>query len=347
VDQSTLAVSLGRGRHQPGDPVNAPVTFTSTYRAGGDTVYARDHNPSWEPFEEVLGALEGGTALAFASGLAAVSAVVEMLPAGAVVAAPTDAYNGTRRLLADLASRRRISSRLVDMADAEGAAAAFEGAALVWLESPSNPLLRVSDLPALIAAGHAAGALVAIDNTFATPLRQRPLDLGADVVVHSATKLLAGHSDVVMGATVASAEHLVDALHDRRRLHGAIPGPMEAFLAVRGLRTLPVRLDRAEATATELAARLGAHPRVDVARYPGFSSVVSFDVQGGADAADAVCARVALIVDATSLGGVESTMERRGKGALEEYLPPGLIRLSVGLEHVEDLWADLERALAP
>jgi cystathionine gamma-synthase len=343
VDPSTLAVSLGRGNHHAGDPVNPPVTFTSTFRAGGDVAYARDGNPTWLPFEEVLGALEGGTALSFASGLAAVSAVVETLPAGAIVVAPDDAYNGTRRLLADLASRRRVSARLVDTADVDGAAAAFEGAALVWLESPSNPLLRIADLPGLIAAGHAAGALVAVDNTFATPLR--PFDLGADVVVHSATKLLAGHSDVVMGAVVTQDEALLDALRSRRSLHGAIPGPMEAFLAVRGLRTLPVRLDRAEATATELAARLDHDDHVELVRYPGFGTMVSFDVVGGAAAADRACERVALIVPATSLGGVESIMERRGKGMLEEHLPPGLIRLSVGLEHVDDLWADLQQAL--
>ncbi len=345
MDPSTIAVSLGRGRHLAGEPLSPPVTFASTFRAGGDVAYARDGNPTWEPFEEVLGALEGGTALAFASGLAAVSAIVETLPVGAVVVGPADAYNGTRRLLRDLASRRRVVPRLVDMSDVAATTAACDGAALLWLESPSNPLLRVSDLAALIEAGHRAGALVAVDNTFATPLRQRPLELGADAVVHSATKLLAGHSDLVMGAVVTADSALLDALRERRSLHGAVVGPMEAFLAVRGLRTLPVRLDRAEATAAGLAERLRDHAEVEVARYPGLGSVVSFDVRGGAERAERVCERVELIVPATSLGGVESTIERRGKWALEEHLPPGLLRLSVGLEHPDDLWADLAQAL--
>jgi cystathionine gamma-synthase len=344
VDPSTLAVTLGRGRHQPGDPLNAPVVFASTYRAGGDVAYGRDGNPTWKPFEEILGGLEGGTALAFASGLAAASAVIETLPAGALVVAPNDAYNGTRRLLADLDSRGRVRVRLVDTTDRE---LNCVDAALLWLESPSNPLLRISDIQVLADAGHRAGALVSVDNTFATPLRQRPLDLGADVVVHSATKLLAGHSDVVMGAVVTRDDELLGALANRRGLHGAIPGPMEAFLAARGLRTLAVRLDRAEATAAELARRLGAHSAVEVARYPGFGAMVSFDVAGGAVAADRVCDRVQVVVPATSLGGVESSIERRAKWALEDHLPPGLLRLSVGLEHVDDLWTDLERALLP
>lgn len=345
MDPSTLAVTLGRGQRNPGEPLTPPLTFTSTFHAGGDAAYARDDNPSWHSFEEILGGLEGGTALAFASGLAAISAVVETLPAGAVVVAPTDAYNGTRRLLADLASRGRIRSLVIDMGDWDEMVMACEDAALVWIESPSNPLLAVYNVETLVELAHEAGALAAVDNTFATPLRQRPLDLGADVVVHSATKLLAGHSDVVMGATVATDEKLLASLRNRRGLHGAVAGPMEAFLAARGMRTLPVRLERAEASASELEVRLADHRGIDNVRYPGFGTVLSFDVQGGAKAADRVCERVKLIAHATSLGGVESTIERRSKWALEENLPPGLLRLSVGLEHVDDIWADLAQAL--
>ena len=284
MDPSTLAVTLGRGDHKAGDPLTPTLTFTATYRAGGDMTYGRDDNPTWQSFEEILGGLEGGTALAFASGLAAISAVIETLPAGAVVVAPTDAYNGTRRLLADLASRGRIRSLIIDMGDWDEMVMACEDAALVWIESPSNPLLAVYNVETLVELAHEAGALAAVDNTFATPLRQRPLDLGADVVVHSATKLLSGHSDVVMGATVATDEKLLAALRNRRSLHGAVAGPMEAFLAARGLRTLAVRLDRVEAAATELELRLSDHPAVENVRYPGFGSVVSFDVRGGAQA---------------------------------------------------------------
>jgi cystathionine gamma-synthase len=340
-----MAVHLGRGRLEPGAPVNVPVTFTSTYVTGAPIGYARVRNPSWEPFEEVLGALEGGRALAFASGLAAASAVIETLPVGAAVVLPADVYGGTRHLVEDLGSRARLEPRVVDMGDASAVADACAGAALLWIESPSNPLLRVSDITALAAVGHAAGALVAADNTFATPLRQRPLTLGADVVVHSATKLLAGHSDILMGAVVAPEGELFDALTTRRTLHGAIAGPMEAFLAVRGVRTLAVRLDRAESTAAVLAERLAGHAAVAVARYPRFGTVVSFDERGGAEAADRVIANLSLIVPATSLGGVETTIERRGKLQFEEYLPPGLLRLSVGLEHPDDVWGDLAQAL--
>lgn len=353
---------LGRGPHGPGDPVGGTgVQFTSTYRAGGARTYARDQNATWEAFEEVLGALEGGRALAFASGLAAISAVIEQLPVGATVVGPGDAYNGTRRLLADLASRGRVQFRPVDITDTAATVAACAGAALLWVETPTNPLMAIADLAALVEGGHAQGVTVAVDNTFATPLLQRPLAMGADVVVHSVTKQLAGHSDVVMGAAVTAGDVMYDGLVRRRGLHGAIPGPMEAFLALRGLRTLPVRLARAQATAADLAARLVADPRVSIVRYPGlaghpghalaaaqmdgFGTMLSFDVAGGQAAADAVCERVRLCVPATSLGGVETLIERRGKWEGESSLPPALLRLSVGLEDVDDLWRDLDQAL--
>jgi len=346
LDPSTMAVALGRGSRGPGSPMDVPPVLSSTFVAGGDYVYGRDGNPTWEPFEEVVGALEGGTAVVFSSGLAAISAVLEALPAGATVVLPGGAYTGTRRLVADLSTRGRLHGRLVDLTDTAATLAACDGAALLWLESPSNPLLEIADVSALAEGAKARGALVAMDNTFSTPLLQRPLELGVQVVVHSATKLLSGHSDVVMGVAVARDETLVQSLRSRRSLHGGIPGPVETFLALRGLRTLPVRLERAQATAAELARRLGEHAKVEKVRYPGFATVVSFDVVGGAAAADAVCAAVRLIVPATSLGGVETMVERRGKVAGEEHLPPGLIRMSVGLEHVDDLWADLGQALA-
>jgi len=345
LDPSTKAVALGRGDRGPGSPMDVPPVLSSTFVAGGEYVYGRDGNPTWEPFEEVVGALEGGTAVAFASGLAAISAVIESLPAGATVVLPGGAYTGTRRLVADLSTRGRVHGRLVDLTDTAATLAACDGAALLWLESPSNPLLEIADVPALAAGAKARGALVAMDNTFSTPLLQRPIELGVQYVVHSATKLLSGHSDVVMGVAVAREEALVQSLRSRRSLHGGIPGPVETFLALRGLRTLPVRLERAQATAAELARRLGEHPNVEKVRYPGFATVVSFDVVGGAPAADKVCAAVRLIVPATSLGGVETMVERRGKVAGEEHLPPGLVRMSVGLEHVDDLWSDLEQAL--
>ncbi len=341
-------------------------------------MYGRDGNPTWEGLEDVLGALEGGTALVFGSGMAAASAVMETLPVPGRVVVGGDAYNGTRRFLIDVAGRGRLRFRTVDVAATAATLAAcaevveapgrpsgdphhFGGRGLLWLESPTNPLLAVADLEALVGGAHQLGMDVVVDNTFATPLLQRPLDLGADVVIHSATKLLAGHSDVILGAIVARRPHVVEALALRRSLHGGVAGPWEAWLALRGIRTLAVRLDRAQASAAELARRLVGHRRVEMVRYPGlpdhpghelaarqmrgFGTMVSFDVAGGASAAEAVVAGVRLATAGTSLGGVETLIERRGRWAGEGALPPGLLRMSVGIEDVDDLWRDLDLAL--
>jgi cystathionine gamma-synthase len=337
------------------------VPLASTYHAEGGLSYGREGNAVWEALEEVLGALEGGQALVFASGLAAIAAVVETLPVGALVVAPDDAYLGTRGLLSDLAARDRLRVRLVDIADTRETLAACEGADLLWCETPTNPMMAVADLGALCVGARALGVPVVVDNTFATPLLQRPLEHGADVVVHSVTKFLAGHSDLVMGATVTGDPDRMESLRRRRSLHGAVPGPLEAFLALRGVRTLAVRLDRAQANAAELAPRLAAHPAVSRVRYPGlidhpghelasrqmdgFGAMLSFEVHGGAPAADALCGAVRLCVHATSLGGVETLLERRQRWEGEEAVPAGLVRVSVGIEDVEDLWSDLESAL--
>jgi len=361
LDPATVAVHAGRGVGQPGDPLNVPVTFASAYRAEGEVGYAREGNPTWTAFEEAIGALEGGAALAFASGIAAVSAVLEELPIGATVVCPQDSYLGTRHYLEEAAQRGRMRARLVDVADTEATLAACEGADLLWVESPTNPLLAVADLPALCAGAHELGLPVTVDNTFATPLAQRPLDVGADVVVHSATKFLSGHSDLVLGVAVTRDPARLERLATRRTLHGGIPGPMETYLALRGLRTLDVRMERAQANAGELARRLAAHPAVHLVRYPGlpedpghararkqlrgFGAVVSLELTGGRAAADAVCRSVRLMVSATSLGGIETTIERRGRWPGEEAIPESLLRISVGCEAVEDLWNDLARAL--
>lgn len=342
LDPSTIVVTAGRGTGDPGEPVNVPVELSSTYRAGGDVIYGRESNPVWVAFEEAVGALEGGVGVSFASGMAAVAAVASLVPPGGVVVAPEVAYKGARTLFQSLAATRRIGElRLVDITDTSAVLAACAGADLLWAESPTNPLLGVADLAAL--AG--AAPLVAVDNTFASPLLQQPLAAGADIAVHSATKVLSGHSDVVLGVAVARDPEVATTLRAYRTLHGSIPGPMEAFLALRGLRTLAVRLERASATAAELARRLAGHPAIEDVRYPGFGSMVAPTVRGGAAAADAVCAALRLAVPATSLGGVETLIERRGKYAGEEASPPGLLRVSVGLEHVDDLWADLDQAL--
>jgi cystathionine gamma-synthase len=339
-------VTAGRPPHEPDQPLNTPLTPASTYVAGGDVEYGRYGNPTWSAFEEALGGLEGGRCLSFASGLAAVATLLDLVGQDGKVVAPRHAYNGSVMQLGDLEARGRIRTELVDVTDTEAVVKACEGAALVWMESPTNPALEVADLPAIIAAAHAAGAYVVVDNTFATPLLQQPLSLGADVVVHSATKFLAGHSDVLLGAVVTADDELHGVLKKRRDMLGATPGTFETWLALRGLRTLHVRLERAQANAQELVRRLGQHPAVGEVRYPGFGAIVSVVLAHGALAADLLVHKTRLWVHATSLGGVESTFERRRRWRSEpSTIPEGLVRMSVGIEDVEDLWDDLAGAL--
>ena len=343
---ATIAVQAGRPPHEPDQPLNAPLVPASVYVAGGEREYGRYANPTWEAFEQALGALEGGRCLAYASGLAGVATVLDLVADGETVVVPRHAYLGTLHQLAELERRGRVRVRHVDTADTAAVVSAMEDAALVWVESPTNPALEVADLEAIASAAHDAGARVVADNTFATPLRQRPLDLGADVVVHSATKYLSGHADLVLGAIVTRDDATWRALDESRRSHGAVPGVLETWLATRGLRTLALRVDRAEANARTLVDRLAVHPAVDRVRYPGFGGIVAIELVGGAFAADLVCRSTRLWVHATSLGGVESSLERRRRWAGEpDTIPESLVRLSVGVEDVEDLWRDLAHAL--
>lgn len=362
--ETRLAV-LGRGEPVPGEPLNVPIVPASNFRAPvsglGDREYSRDDGtPGWEALEELLGDIEGGRAVCFSSGMGAIAAVLELLPAGARVVVPRDSYGGVRELLADGAAGGRWQVRTVDMTDTDALMAAVDDANLVWLETPSNPMLELVDIGAVAARAAEAGAVVAVDNTFATPLLQSPLQLGADLVVHSATKFIGGHSDLLLGAVVARRDHDHQRLVRRRMVAGATPGALECFLALRGARTLALRLRHAQDTAGELARRLQGHLAVNRVRYPGlpddphhdlatkqmsgFGAVLSFEVSD-AQSADVVCARVQVISHATSLGGVESTIERRAKLPGQKHVPAGLVRLSVGCEHVEDLWDDLDAAL--
>ena len=371
MQRATTAVTAGRPPG-PGATLNTPPVFASTFRDGGEIGYGRTDNPTWQALETSVAALEGGAlaggagAVAFGSGQAATAAVLAGLPAGSRVLGPAVGYLGTRGLLADRAAEGTLRVELVDVTDTDAVRAALTGPQhvdLLWVESPTNPLLEIADLPALCAAARAAGTLTVVDNTFATPLRQRPLELGADLVVHSATKFIGGHSDLLLGLVVAADPERVAALRARRSSTGAVPGVSEAFLALRGLRTLDVRLTRAEASAGVLASRLAEHPAVDRVRYPGLAgdpsaarlaaqadgpgAVLAFEV-GGADgrgAGERVLGALQLIVPATSLGGVESTLDLRVRWPGEDQTRPGLLRMSVGLEDVEDLWADLAAAL--
>ena len=343
----TVAVIAGRPARAGGTPLNAPIVPASTYHHGGEPVYGRDGNPGWAAFEAALGALEGGSCVAFASGLAASNAILDELAPARASSRSRRPYFGVAEQLREGAARSRFVLEALPEMTPAALESTVAGAGLVWVESPTNPMLDVVDLPAVIGIARAAGALVVVDNTFATPLGQTPLSLGADVVLHSATKLIGGHSDLLLGAAAVRDATLDQRLRERRGSTGATPGTLEAYLALRGLRTLPARLDRAQASARELVRRLSAHPRIARVRYPGTGTMVSFETVGTADDAEAVCEACRLVVHATSLGGVETSLERRARYASEREVgtPPTLIRLSVGLEHVDDLWRDLERAL--
>jgi cystathionine gamma-synthase len=355
---STRAVHAGRPAREPDAPINPPVVLASNYHVLG---YAREEgSPTWAALETAVGALEGGTTVAFASGMATTAAILEELPVGARVVGPAAGYNGTRALLAERAAAGRIALQSVDVTDTAATLAACEGAQLLWIESPSNPLIGIAEVDVLCEGARAAGATAVVDSTFATPLLQRPLELGADVAMHSATKFIGGHSDLLLGVASVSDPERAERLRHARGLLGATPGALEAYLALRGLRTLPVRLDRAQGTALMLAHRLAEHPAISAVHHPGlpddpgheracrlldgFGAMLSFELHGGAEHADAVCERVGVITHATSLGGVESLIERRARYPAE-VAPPSLLRLSVGCEHPEDLWSDLERAL--
>jgi cystathionine gamma-synthase len=311
-----------------------------------------------EALEELVGGLEGGSALAFSSGMAAVAALFGGLTVGSILTVPTDPYHGVKGLADEGESQGRWTVRRVDLRDTQAWIEAAADSDLVWLESPANPLMTVADLPQILAAPRKG--LAAVDATFA-PLAQQPLALGADVVMHAVTKFFGGHSDLMAGVLIAKTDELAHQLSYRRKISGGIIGGMEAFLAVRGMRTLTLRMERASENAQILAERLEKHPHVARVRFPGlagdenhqtaasfmsgFGSMLSFETTGDGDRATRVCDETRVIIHATSLGGVESTMERRASIPGQETIPPTLIRLSVGCEDVEDLWADLEQAL--
>jgi cystathionine gamma-synthase len=361
--------------------VNVPVYLTSTYAQDGVGVlraglgigydYSRSGNPTRTALEQCLAALEGGrTGLAFASGMAAEDTLLRaVLEPGDHVVIPDDAYGGTYRLFARVLARWGVRFTPVPVDDPAAIAAALQPRTrLVWLETPTNPLLTIADIAAVADLARRGGARLVVDNTFATPALQRPLALGADVVLHSTTKYLGGHCDVVGGALVTSDDDLAERLAFHQNAMGAVPGPFDAFLTLRGVKTLGVRMDRHCDNAQVVAEFLQGHPRVGQVRYPGlpghrghavasrqmtrFGGMVSFTVEGGPDAARRVCERTRVFTLAESLGGVESLIELPGQmthasaaGSPLE-VPNDLVRLSVGIENVEDLVDDLTWALA-
>lgn len=341
VSAQTWLVSAGRPT-APGQPLNTPIIGASTYMIGGERVYSRNESTEgWEAFEAVLGGLEGGEAVVYSSGMAACAAVLNQYAAGSRIVIPDDCYQGVAALVSEKSrglSVERLAATDPRWTDRAGTAD------LLWLESPTNPLLDVADLEAICAAPRGSQTTVVVDNTFATPLLQRPLAFGADVVVHSATKLIGGHSDLLLGAVVTADDSRLADLRRARSLQGATPGMLECFLALRGIRTLGLRLRQAEDSAKWLVDKLSTDPAVVRVRYPGFGTMISFELED-ADAADNACRSVNIIRHATSLGGVESSMERRNALPGQEHIPAGLVRLSVGCEGVEDLWTDLEAAI--
>lgn len=361
---STVAVHAGRPSRAPGTPLNCPIVPAAALHVGdADLPYGRDGNLAWSQLEAAIGALEGGYACVFSSGRAAMSAAVGCASEGTtspIVVHPEGAYSGTVQLLTYLASLGLARPRLAPLHRTDEVQDAIRDADILWLESPTNPLQHVLELDRLLAATGTQRTVTIVDNTVATPLLQRPLDLGADLVVHSASKNLAGHSDVLLGAVVTRKKRLLASLRTYRTLHGAVPGSLECYLTLRGLRTLPLRLDAACRNANLLAQRLAQHPAVSVVRHPSLPSYPGHEVAGRLmsaygtvvafqtdtiDRAKVVCGAVQLVVNASSLGGVETTIEHRGLSADEE-LPAELLRLSVGIEYVEDIWADLGRALS-
>lgn len=366
----TLAVHAGAEPDAATGAMAPPLHMATTFLHGpsGERVagyeYQREGNPTQDRLEDALARLEGGeAALAFASGMAATSALLESLPEGARVLIPNDCYTGLRVLAHEFLPARGIEALAVDMADLDAVRAALrKPTTLVWLETPSNPRLQVSDIAAICALAHAGGARVACDNTFATPLLQRPLALGADVVMHSTTKYFGGHSDVLGGALVFARRDDEHArVSHRRHVTGGVLSPFSAWLTLRGCRSLAARMALHCANAQRVADFLVGHPAVQRVNFPGlashpghaiaarqmsgFGAMLSMEL-AGREAALAVAGRLRLFQNATSLGGCESLVEHRASvEGPEPVSPQGLLRLSVGLEHADDLVADLRQAL--
>jgi len=370
----TLAIHAAQPPDETTGAVIPPVHLATTYAQGAvgehkGFEYSRTGNPTRAILQATLAALEGGEAgFCFSSGMAAEDALLRRLRPGDHVLIPSDAYGGTWRLIARVYGPCGISHTSVDLTDLDAVAGAWQPATrLVWVETPSNPLLRIADIEAIARLAHERGGWCMVDNTFATPYLQQPLGLGADAVVHSATKYLGGHSDVVGGAVVTSDVALAEHLRFIQNSAGAVPSPFDCFLVQRGLKTLAVRMDRQCANARAVAEFLGDHPAVAAVSYPGlasppghdlakrqmrdFGAMVSCTLRGGEAAALAVAARTRLFTLAESLGAVESLIEHPARmthlsvAGSALAVDPGLLRLSVGLESIDDLLADLSRAL--
>ncbi len=376
MEFETRAIHAGQEPDPLTGSVNVPIYQTSTYaqdgvlkmRGGHD--YARTINPTRTALEECLASLEGGKhGVCFSSGMGATTAIMELFSPGSRTVAINDVYGGTYRLFSKLYATKGYDYEFVDLTDEGTARKAFERPAdLVWLETPSNPLLKIVDIAAIAERAHAAGAVVVVDNTFASPYLQQPLALGADIVVHSTTKYIGGHSDSVGGAAVTNDDETAERLHFVQNSMGAVPGPLDCFLTLRGAKTLAVRMERHCENAAGIARWLTESPAVSHVYYPGlathpghetakrqmrrFGGMIAFQVQGGRPAVDAALAETGIWTLGESLGGVESLIEHPGAMTHASLagsgfeVPDDLIRLSVGIEHADDLMRDLVAMLA-
>ena len=368
----TQAIHTGRSVDPSTGAVSIPLHTSTTFERGADGSFAsgfeytRDSNPTRFAFEQALAALEGGEAgIAFASGMAAIAAVLEAHPSQGQIVLPDDMYFGIRSLIRETDIGRRFEFVPIDMRDLDRVRTAVESKStgLVWIETPSNPMIRVVDIAAICQIAHEGGALAVVDNTWATPALQRPLDLGADAVVHSATKYIGGHSDMMAGIVIVPAgSPLERPLQMIQKHKGSVPAPFDCWLALRGLQTLPVRMRAHCDAAQKVAEALSKSPNVEDVLYPGlpddaghalaarqmraFGGMLSFIVKGGEPAAMAVAGRLKLVVRATSLGGTHSLIEHRASvEGPESMAHGGLLRMSVGLEDVQDIIDDLIQAL--
>jgi len=369
---ATLTVHVGNEPDEATGAVAPPLHLSTTFRHGpaGERIagyeYQREGNPTNDRLREALMALEGGQqAMTFASGMAAITTLLESLPSGARVLFPDDCYTGLRMLFEEFLPERGIQATVVDMADLNAVRAACAAPlAMLWIETPSNPLMKVADIAALAEIGHRAGATVVVDNTFATPLLQRPLALGADIVMHSTTKYFGGHSDVLGGALVfAKDDALAHKVTHRLHVTGAVLAPFSAWLTLRGCRSLGARMAMHCSNARKVADFLATHPAVERVNWPGlsthpgheiaarqmrdFGAMMSIQLRGGREAALAMASKLRVFTNATSLGGCESLIEHRAsvEGA-NPRSPQNLLRISVGLEDGDDLVADLAQALS-
>lgn len=367
----TLSVHTGNESDPATGAVAPPIHLATTFRHGADGEriagyeYQREGNPTNDRLREALAALEGGEdAITFASGMAAMTTLLECLSNGARVLIPDDCYTGLRMLCQEYLPERGIETIAVDMGDLDAVRdACATQTALLWIETPSNPKMKISDIAALAEIGHAAGAIVVADNTFATPLLQRPLALGADIVMHSTTKYFGGHSDVLGGALVFARKDALSAkVAHRLHITGATLAPFSAWLTLRGCRSLGARMAMHCANARKVAEFLAAQPQIERVNYPGlashpghtvaakqmrdFGGMMSIELRGGREAALSMASKVRIFTNATSLGGCESLIEHRASvEGPNPRSPQNLLRISVGLEHVDDLIGDLKQAL--